>query len=193
MPKDYSEFLGKVFGRLTIVSFSKDSMVTCKCICGNKSVHRWQNVKKGKTRSCGCLETESRYTHGKSGTTTYITWENMINRCNPDSKQHKNYPQYHGISVCERWKSFDNFLEDMGERPLGKTLDRIDGTKGYEPENCRWATKKQQQQNIKSNRWITFNGRTECLSEWSRITGIPDNTLYYRLKRNWPLDKAFKK
>lgn len=113
------------------------------------------------------------------------SWRGMIDRCN--NPQHKNYHRYggRGIKVCERWLTFKNFLEDMGERPEGMTLDRINNDGDYEPSNCRWATPKEQAQNTSTNVNITINGETHCLTEWSRISGINCKTLRRRLQNGW--------
>jgi hypothetical protein len=110
----------------------------------------------------------------------------MRARCqNPNN--HK-YPMYGGagITVCERWDTFENFLADMGERPPGTTIDRIDGTLGYFKENCRWATRIQQQNNLKSNIHLTINGHTQPLRAWAKQAGLHPGTLRSRIKNGWP-------
>lgn len=130
-----------------------------------------------------------RLKHGHSKrlntTGTYRSWNAMLQRC--VNKNHVKYSQYgaRGIKVCERWSDFVNFLADMGERPKGKTIDRIDNSKGYEPNNCRWSTPKQQQNNRKCTKNITLFGETRTLTEWSLHLGIPSSTIIYRVKRGW--------
>lgn len=118
----------------------------------------------------------------------------MCQRCDGSlSKGHKSLKYYaeRGIVVCERWRSFENFLADMGERPAGTTLDRWPDNDGnYEPGNCRWATAKQQTNNRRSNRWLTFNGRTMTLTGWAREVGIDVMTLKQRLRHHWPIERA---
>ena len=97
-----------------------------------------------------------------------------------------------GISVCDDWKKFENFLTDMGERPPGKTLDRKNGKLGYSKENCQWATPQVQQHNISSNVNLTFDGKTQCLSAWARELGMTPSALKFRIDSNWG-DDAFKK
>jgi len=98
---------------------------------------------------------------------------------------------YNGVFVCERWKNFAAFLEDMGPRPsLLHTIDRKDNRKGYEPDNCRWATKKQQSQNRRSVRMLTFNGKTQCVADWARELGVDPRLLYDRIKYRLPLEKV---
>lgn len=104
-----------------------------------------------------------------------------------------NYDRYggRGIRVCEAWQqSFASFLADMGERPAGCTLDRIDTNGDYEPANCRWLERAKQQQNTRTNRNITFQGRTMCLGEWSRETGLAATVISYRLRVGWSLEAA---
>jgi hypothetical protein len=109
----------------------------------------------------------------------------MLQRCtNPNATK---YPQYgaKGITVCDQWRSFDQFLADMGERPLGMTLDRIDGAKGYSPDNCRWATPSEQMDNVCNVTWVQFQGARLTLSELSRRTGVSKQTLKYRIDKGW--------
>lgn len=123
---------------------------------------------------------------------TYRSWTEMRQRCtNPTCHKWKDYGA-RGIKICERWGEFPNFLSDMGERPLGKTLDRIDNNGNYEPSNCRWATPLQQGNNQRTNDLLTFNGSTKALTEWSRILNINQQTLWARLYRyGWDLQRAF--
>lgn len=131
--------------------------------------------------------TKSRW--GGTVSPTYKTWQAMIQRCtNPNFTTYYHYGAK-GITVYKHWTKFENFLADMGERPLGTTIDRIDNKKGYAPRNCRWATYKEQGQNQKRNRLITFRGEVHCLSEWARRLGINASTLDTRLKK-WPIEKA---
>jgi hypothetical protein len=121
--------------------------------------------------------------NGKSETykSTYISWKAMVARCTRPS--HQRYAVYGGagITVCDRWLSFDAFLDDMGERPLGKTLDRVDNNKGYLPENCRWATRKEQSRNRRDNQTATIDGETKTLAEWAELNGLAIGTLERRI------------
>lgn len=121
---------------------------------------------------------------------TYRTWSGMIQRCkNPNEPAFNRYGG-RGITVCDDWLNFEGFLADMGERPKGKSLDRIDNNGGYCPENCRWATRKEQSNNTRTNRRITYKGKTKTLAEWSRCTGIKPSTLRTRLWRGWSIRRA---
>ena len=163
----------------------------CLCLCGNTVIVRQPYLKSGHTRSCGCLRRDSVITHGKAKTKAYRSWVAMKQRCsNPKARRFAEYGG-RGISVCERWKdSFENFLADMGEPPTSKhSIDRIDVNGNYEPGNCRWATILEQAQNTRTNRNITFHGKTQSLSVWARELGIEPHTLIKRLNK-WPLETA---
>lgn len=137
------------------------------------------------------LGKEQRNMHGKSNHELYITYRKMRQRClNPKSDSFRYYGG-RGIKICDRWiNSFENFLDDMGERPEGMTLDRIDVNGNYEPSNCRWATAKEQMNNTRYNRVITINGVTMSLAMWSDEYGVSATTIYGRLKRGWSLEQA---
>lgn len=142
---------GQRFERLTVVKVLGDRRVECKCDCGNKAVVFDTNLYTGNTRSCGCINRELskvRATkHGMYGTALYRTWTTMRSRCNnPNATGYADYGG-RGIRVCRRWDKFENFLADMGERPVGATLDRKNNDGNYTPGNCRWATRKEQAKN----------------------------------------------
>jgi hypothetical protein len=124
-------------------------------------------------------------------TPTHISWKSMLNRClNPKADQYKQYGA-RGITVCERWRTFSNFLADMGERPAGMTLDRINPNGDYEPSNCRWASGKAQRRNSSQKvRYMTVNGETLCLQDWCKRLGLRENKVRYRLSQGWPEEKA---
>ena len=157
----------------------------CQCDCGNKWTTMGMTLRAGKSKSCGCLRKEALAnggwgkTHGLSKSKTWKTWVAMNARCSGNHAM-KRYYSDRGIKVCERWMDFENFREDMGERPEGLTLDRIDPNKDYGPDNCRWASRREQRVNRRDTKFYTYNGKTMCLSDWIReITGDPKFVLKF--------------
>lgn len=160
------EMIGRSFGRLKVLCLSdtassKNMRWSCICQCGNRCVVLGKNLRMGLTSSCGCLRKEklktNSVTHGMSKSLTYRGWRSMITRCtNPGQQSYRRYGAV-GIRVCTRWmESFEKFLEDMGLRPEGMTLDRIDPFGNYEPSNCRWATPEEQVNNTRGQRAIAI-------------------------------------
>ena len=120
----------------------------------------------------------------------YEVWKTMRKRCKSENATSYEYYGGRGIDVCEEWNDFSKFLADMGDAPKGMSIDRIDNTKGYCKENCRWATPTQQQRNTTRNRLFTHAGRTMCLVEWAQELGVHYTTIHYRLKDGWSIDRA---
>lgn len=193
------DLTNKKFGRLTALKFSHKVknylMWECLCECGKVIFTASSWLSSGNTKSCGCYcrdqtvlsnsTTHPSRTHGMKGTPTYNSWCSMKQRCN--YKKNISYPWYggRGISVCERWQVFENFLADMGERPKGHQLDRINGDGNYEPENCRWVSPIENSRNRKANAFINIKGEVKTISEWSEISGIKQTTISERLRRGW--------
>ncbi|VTU25206.1 hypothetical protein H4CHR_01548 [Variovorax sp. PBS-H4] len=125
-----------------------------------------------------------------SDTPTARSWRSMRERC--DDAASKDFHKYgaRGICVCARWASLAAFIEDMGARPLGTTLDRIDNDGNYEPGNCRWATPREQGRNTRQNVLVTYLGRTQCVTAWAEEVGLEPKTLQYRIRAGWPADRA---
>lgn len=158
-------------------------------LCGKHFEPRHSEI--SRIKSCGCGG-RFKKTHGKTGDRTYKTWDGIKERChNPKSNKFHLYGG-RGIKVCERWKtSFENFLEDMGERPVGTTLDRIDSNGDYEPNNCRWATVIEQNNNKRTNRIIEIDGESHTVAEWIRLHPINKyTTVTERLDRGWNPKRA---
>ncbi len=128
-------------------------------------------------------------THGMTGTSTHVIWLGMIQRCRDPNAQDWDRYGGRGIKVCERWQSFENFLADMGVRPDGMSVERDDNDGDYTPDNCRWATRSEQQRNRRSNVLLTYNGETLCVAEWAIRTGINRMTLHTRINRDWPVER----
>jgi hypothetical protein len=196
---------GTPFGRWTVVRFTRrlqhKDRYWVRCECGVEKETRAQSLLSGTSESCGCMRKErARVACTKHGAATtgrqspeYTVWMGMKNRCHqPNGGGYALYGA-RGIAVCERWrKNFVAFLADVGPRPSKHhSLDRIDGSKGYEPGNVRWATQKEQMRNMGRNHIITHNGETLCLVDWSLRSSIHVSTLAYRLRRGWPLDLVF--
>lgn len=199
-----TDLVGTKVGRLDVLKAlryegkSGRLVVLCRCECGTEKEILAQSLRSGLTFSCGCLNRDrefrkavnARRTHGMTGTATYRVWRNMHTRCeNPKVNGYEHYGE-RGISVCERWFKFENFLEDMGEKPDGLSIDRIDVNGNYEPGNCRWATNAQQAVNRRDNRVIEYNGISQCLSEWANMIGVKPSTLHARLKAGVPIEIA---
>jgi len=198
------DIAGEKYGRLTATSMApsrrdSDGAIraywNCVCECGTTIVVMQKSLTTGNTKSCGCLQREVATrrctTHGLSGTRSHRIWEGMLTRCY--NEHHHSYQYYgaRGITVCHRWRvSFEAFFEDMGEAPEGMSLDRIDNSKGYGPENCRWATHRQQMNNTSRNRTLTLGGDTATVSQWSRRTGIPLQTLLRRIRSGWTTERV---
>lgn len=162
----------------------------CKCDCGNTTKVLGSKVIRNEVKSCGCLATAPNKTHGLSSTTTYKVWVAMRERCSYTAN--KCYDSYggRGITVCDRWKdSFENFYADMGVRPEGLTLDRIDTNGNYEPSNCRWANNETQVASRRDAHTLTINGETKSVASWAKQLGINQATIKYRIKKGLSVDK----
>jgi hypothetical protein len=133
------------------------------------------------------------HTIGHKPTPEYRVWVSMIARCN--NKNTINFSRYGGagLTVCERWMRFENFLADMGPRPQRGTIERIDNTRGYEPDNCRWASYKEQAHNRRGLHKLTINGVAKPMAAWASEAGIPISTVWDRIKRGWSAERALTK
>lgn len=200
--RDFVDMTGKRIGILTVIgksdvkSSNRHLCWTCQCDCGKIVVVSGNSLRMGVTNSCGCVGLaklrKRATTHGKSDTRTYNTWKMMLKRCNKSTwKAYKHYGG-RGIKVCERWSSFENFYADMGDRPEGMTLDRIDVNGNYEPSNCRWATWQEQMNNRRDNRRLKIDGRSVTVTEAGRLTGISSATIRNRLINGASDEEAIK-
>lgn len=194
------DLTGKTFGRLTVIerveSSNKNAKWRCLCDCGKIVNVFGIDLKSGKTQSCGCLYSERlaerNYKHGLSNTKLMNIWRSMKDRCyNSKSRAFRIYGA-EGKTVCEEWQEFKPFYDwamSHGYRDE-LTIERIDGTKGYSPENCCWATRQEQANNIRTNHLLTYNAETHTIAEWARLKNIPYSALRMRLYRGWNIEKA---
>jgi len=198
------DLTGKTFGMLLVVEkgtkrdASGERAWICQCKCGQeKQVRSWQ-LRSGKTKSCGCKGNKGVRTHGKSrhsgstGDEIYGVWALMHQRCSDKLLAVYKYYGGRGISVCSRWSSFEAFLEDMGARPDGHSIDRIDVEGGYEPSNCRWATPRQQANNRRNSKYIDFMGLKLTVAEWARAAGLSYSGFARRLAKGEVLPEALR-
>lgn len=196
----YSPMRGKRFGDYTALYVllglhpKKSAMWACLCVCGIVRFVESGGLTSGNSRGCGCRRYEkvalANSIHGMYRSRTYTAWQNMRARClDPKNKRFADYGG-RGIKICERWGEFQNFLADLGECPSGLQLDRGDNDRGYEPGNCRWATRSEQQNNRRTNRVVKWRGRSLTATQWARELGIEPNTIICRLRRGWSVDRA---
>jgi hypothetical protein len=191
----FKDRTGQVFGRLEVLSqlpnrYGKTRWL-CRCECGTEKEVSSGNLVTGEVTSCGCYSRELLTTHGQYKSPTYSVWRDMIQRTsNPNCKASKNY-LHRGITVCDSWRVFESFLADMGDKPEGLTLDRVNNDGNYCKDNCRWATPIQQHNNKRSNVFIEFNGERQTVTQWARQLGMSKGTLRGRLNSvNWGTEKA---
>lgn len=197
-----AEMIGRKFGRWSVISRSdvrtpEDTKWNCLCECGQLGAVAGKSLRVGNSQSCGCLALERRSksatTHGKSKTTEYRSWVKMRERClDPECPAYPNYGA-RGIGICERWLDASNFLADMGAKPSrAHSLERIDNSKGYSPENCKWADRLEQSNNRRSNRPLTVDGVTRNISQWARIYDCSSDRIEARLRYGWTVEDAVK-
>lgn len=196
---DYS---GKKIGRLTVVARvgsnrQREAMWLCNCECGNETIIRGSDARTGHIKSCGCWKRENSRKmltkHGQRRTRLYHTWCNMKRRCNNPNDIGYNLYGGRGIKVCEEWSqdfaAFHRWAYENGYTER-KTIDRIDPDGDYCPENCRWASQKEQQNNRRNNHTLSHNGETHNIAEWAEMTNIKAGTISGRIKRGWTVERA---
>lgn len=200
MPRPTRFFAGQKYGRLTAIERAeRPGYGRFVCECGQAKEILIGHVVRGRVQACGCLQkersrqalTKRQTTHGQFGTKTYTAWRAMRQRCeSPDHPAYINYGA-RGVEVCTRWKKFENFFADMGDRPPGLTLERKDNSKGYSPDNCIWAGWSAQANNRRNNVRITYAGKTQTVSQWAAELGLPRDRLYHRFSAGWSPEAAF--
>lgn len=202
MPKvhNFQNIINMEYGRLKCIeyrgSLKRTTYWLFQCQCGTYKVIRSNDVKNGSSQSCGCLlsetTTKNKTKHGLRYLPEYKTLMDMIARCyNPNNKHYHRYGG-RGIRICQRWlNSKEDFIEDMGPKPTPKhSIDRIDVNGDYTPENCRWATSEEQNNNRRDNHHIEYNGETKTASQWGRVFNIHPTIITGRLKLGWSIDEA---
>ena len=195
------DLTGQRFGRLTVIeraeNIGKKTMWKCRCDCGNEKIIRADDLKSGRSKSCGCYNKEktiiSHTTHRGTGTRLYSIWSLMKDRCT--NKNNKGYKYYggRGITVCDEWMhDFQAFYDWSMSNGYADdlTIDRIDNDGNYEPSNCRWATQKEQQNNRRNNHLLTYNGKTYTIAELSELFGIDKDVFRIRINNNWSIERA---
>lgn len=182
------------FGRLTVLKFagfgsSHKTQWKCLCECGNEIIVKSNSLITGHTQSCGCLESETKKnnnkSHGLRYDPLYKTWLNIKNRCNNPNNSHYIYYGKKGIKLCSEWNNFESFYNwaYTNGYSSGLSIERIDNSKNYCPENCKWIPIEEQSKNRTSNYQIEFEGIVRTVAEISRLTGIKVSTLYSRIQR----------
>ena len=205
---NFKDLTGQKFNRLTAIKYLGESKWLCKCDCGKETVVLSSCLKTNHTKSCGCLKLEKtrqmgqnfgkltgiknrkykNLSYSKDQSKIYGSWNKMIQRC-----KNKNDIHYggRGITVCQEWLNFENFYYwsiDNGYK-IGLTIDRINNNGNYEPNNCRWTTRKEQNRNKSDNIKLTYNNKTFCLMDWSKLTGLNYSCLRKRYQKGWDIEK----
>ena len=190
----FIDISGQRFGKLVAIEHvsvddSRKKAWKCLCDCGGVAYVAAHKLRSGKAKACSCGN-PVRATHLMSKSRAFRIWSSMHDRCgNPKSKDFKKYGAV-GISVDQAWSSFEQFLVDMGEPPKGTSIDRIDGTCGYAPGNCRWATITEQNRNRRNVRVISADGFTGTILDWSSRVGIPASTIHKRIQSGMSPEEA---
>lgn len=197
--------IGERYGRLVVVARAENKIERsgavrahweCRCDCGQIRITSGQSLSRGSTQSCGCLAKErvsaAATTHGQTRLegSVYRAWNAMVQRCTNSNNTAWSSYGGRGITVCDRWQTFENFYADMGDRPDGMTLERSDNNKGYEPGNVYWASRLTQGNNRRTNVYLTLSGETKTIAEWGRSTGLGKAVIGRRVKLGWPVWKA---
>lgn len=202
---NYESIIGERIGRIVLLDVIRESrnptMFLVRCDCGVECQKMASHVNRGGCISCGCFKAENmgniKRTHGhtplNNASRTYRSWQAMYTRCyRPDGVSYKYYGA-RGVKVCDRWigdGGFDRFLSDMGQRPAGMSLDRVDPFKDYSPDNCRWADAYTQASNKRCSKNIEFNGMVMSGYAWDRRNGWPLETVGKRIRSGWSVDRA---
>lgn len=201
------DMTGQIFERIKVLrqgpsDSNGNARWNCVCECGAKTLSHGFSLRNGAVKSCGCMSHGQLiariHKHGHAGgktkkkSPTYMSWASIYERClNPTHRSYHNYGG-RGITICERWRSFENFLADMGERPSAKhSIDRFPNNNGnYEPTNCRWATNAQQSENRRNNVIVTYKGERMILTRAATLAGLTFSCVKWRLNNGWSTKRA---
>jgi len=193
------DMTGQRYGRLSVIEMAghnkhRQRLWRCVCDCGETTEVLGFLLRQEQTQSCGCLQREAignvNKKHGKSKSQIWSIHRSMMDRCYlRTSSAFKNYGG-RGIAVCKRWHDFENFYADMGDKPKGMTLERVDNDGSYTPDNVRWASYKDQANNRRCNVVLEFQGRKQTMQQWSDEMGLKIQTVWARLNRGWSVDRA---
>lgn len=204
LPRQAKDITGQTFGKLTTlgpIGKSPDNHILwlCQCECGQTTVAYSHSLRCGNTRSCGCLVADFnkrvRTTHGMADTAIYSIWRNIVERCtNPKNRAYHDYGG-RGINIHNEWRQDVHVFHDYVSRlpdydTKGYSIDRIDNNGNYEPGNVRWATRIEQNRNTRTNRLLTYNGKTQCLAAWADEIQLTQRLLRSRLSRGWSDERA---
>jgi len=198
----FVDITGRKFGMLQVIEYAgrrkNQGVWFCRCDCGTERFFSGHKLLIGWTKSCGCAKngfiSRANTVHGKNSNKNpsreYRSWTHLKGRCFCETDHAFNRYGGRGITVCERWLKFENFLADMGPCPPGLTIERIDNNGNYEPGNCRWASYLEQGANTRRCKFLTFNGETYHVSEWARRLGVSEFLIYHRIRVGWTPERA---
>jgi hypothetical protein len=202
MSKDLPSLVGEKFGRWLVLEQAEkgkhgETQYFCRCDCGNERIIRRTSLTTGNSKSCGCLSrevlTKINTKHGDTGKRLYRIWAGIIQRCRNDRERYE-WEKYggRGIAVCDEWLKYESFKEWALSNGYcdGLTIDRIDNDGDYSPDNCRWATVYEQNNNKRTSRTLTFNGETKTIREFADKYNLVYSCLYARIKKGWSTEKA---
>lgn len=182
------DIVGASYGQLTVSGFTSGNgrhKAICICSCGNTAEVAPSSLFSGRTTSCGCARIRHGHAVGSNASRTYNSWAMMHDRCrNQNNDSFANYGA-RGISVCDRWSEFSLFLLDMGGRPYGTSIDRINNAGNYEPSNCKWSSPQEQADNRRVNIMVQWGAERLTLKECCRRAGMSYQNARYRIKRGW--------
>ena len=187
---ELDKLIGKKFGKLKIVGLSSSDKNKCRrvitiCDCGKTRTVLLSALRYGHTKSCGC----SRRTHHKTKTKIYAIWRAMLQRCYNKKSPAWEWYGARGIKTSKKWLNFENFYKDMGEKPDGMSLDRINNDGNYSKSNCRWATRAQQARNTRLTKKIFYLGQSKTAGEWAEEFGLKKYTVRNKLIAGWTMDE----